>query len=559
MSKTIKVDQRFESIPLPHNPFFIGREALLGELHETLHLHQTVALSGLGGMGKTQIANHYTYLHRYEYQAILWAFADSKESLQSSLATIATVLGLPKKTKEAVKNWLTTHNDWLLILDKVNEVTPISLLLEGELGERKENLEKNRHILVTTGATTIEPLVSSVVKITEMSVAEGAKFFIQSDEPVTDQKIAEDIVHELGGLPLALGQASAYIRETQCCFSRYLECYRSYISKRQAKYKALATKYDYPISVAMTWLLSFEEITYEEPDAADLLRFCAFLHPNKIPLEIFQVFDIEQVDLDKLLTKLYKYSLLHYNPKTQILAIHPLAQAVLKAGMDESEQRIWAETVVHAVGNAVSQPTCENDLDYERLLPCVQNCAVLVEKWKITFGESNQFLEPTSVSCGSKSVDEEHSNQIQNLNNLASLYYVQGAYEKAKPLYEKALALCEKFLGKEHPSVAVNLNHLAGVYQAQGAYEQAKPLYEQALAIRETAYGREHYEVAQNLNYLAGIYQAEEEYEQAKLLYEQALNILNKLFEPNHQYVHWCQDNYARLLEKMTEKKGVSL
>src|SRR4029079_551496 len=80
-----------------------------------------------------------------------------------------------------------------------------------------------------------------------------------------------------------------------------------------------------------------------------------------------------------------------------------------------------------------------------------------------------------------------------------------GAYAKAEPLYERALAIREKALGQEHPDVAASLNNLAWLYHTKGDYVKAEPLYERALAIREKALGQEHPKVAQSLTNLAGL------------------------------------------------------
>jgi tetratricopeptide (TPR) repeat protein len=60
------------------------------------------------------------------------------------------------------------------------------------------------------------------------------------------------------------------------------------------------------------------------------------------------------------------------------------------------------------------------------------------------------------------------------LNNLANIHYATGAYEDAKALQQRALAIKEKTLGLEHPDVAASLNNLALVHQATGAHEDAK-------------------------------------------------------------------------------------
>ena len=64
-----------------------------------------------------------------------------------------------------------------------------------------------------------------------------------------------------------------------------------------------------------------------------------------------------------------------------------------------------------------------------------------------------------------------------------------GDYEKALPLYQRALEIIEKVLGPQHPDVATTLNNLAVLYESMGDYEKALPLYQRALEIREKVLG----------------------------------------------------------------------
>jgi tetratricopeptide (TPR) repeat protein len=72
------------------------------------------------------------------------------------------------------------------------------------------------------------------------------------------------------------------------------------------------------------------------------------------------------------------------------------------------------------------------------------------------------------------------------------LYYSQGQYEQALPLFQEALRIVEQVLGKLHPDYALSLNNLAGLYRTQGQYEQALPLYQEALPILTHALGEQH-------------------------------------------------------------------
>jgi hypothetical protein len=71
------------------NPFFTGRERVLTQLQEALAAQGRAALSGLGGVGKTQTAVEYAYRHLAEYDHAFWATAASREALLSGYVTIA--------------------------------------------------------------------------------------------------------------------------------------------------------------------------------------------------------------------------------------------------------------------------------------------------------------------------------------------------------------------------------------------------------------------------------------------------------------------------------------
>jgi tetratricopeptide (TPR) repeat protein len=79
----------------------------------------------------------------------------------------------------------------------------------------------------------------------------------------------------------------------------------------------------------------------------------------------------------------------------------------------------------------------------------------------------------------------EHPEVANSLDKLAVLFYHQGQYAQAEPLYQRALAIREKALGPTHPLVAISLNGLAGLHRTQGQYAQAEPFYQRALAIHE--------------------------------------------------------------------------
>src|SRR5260221_636825 len=76
------------------NPFFTGREQLLEQVREALAGQGRVALSGLGGVGKTQTAVEYAHRHLEEYDHVFLTVAASRGSIVSGYLTISGVLAL---------------------------------------------------------------------------------------------------------------------------------------------------------------------------------------------------------------------------------------------------------------------------------------------------------------------------------------------------------------------------------------------------------------------------------------------------------------------------------
>lgn len=156
----------------------------------------------------------------------------------------------------------------------------------------------------------------------------------------------------MDGLPLALDQAASYIEETDCGLRGYAERYQ------QRKLALLSRRGgccpDHPESIAATWSLSLEKIARTHPAAAELLRLCAFLHPDAIAEEMLRegcyeltphlhLLATDPFELDAAIGTLTKFSLVRRNPEGRFLSLHRLVQTVLREQMDEETHGLWVE------------------------------------------------------------------------------------------------------------------------------------------------------------------------------------------------------------------------
>ncbi|HKO61847.1 MAG TPA: tetratricopeptide repeat protein [Pyrinomonadaceae bacterium] len=98
---------------------------------------------------------------------------------------------------------------------------------------------------------------------------------------------------------------------------------------------------------------------------------------------------------------------------------------------------------------------------------------------------------------------------------LADLYYKEKANEKAKPLYEKALALWEKLGGQDYEGAIAARNRLSHIFLAQENFELAESLIRGAIVSGERILGPEHDDVARFLFTLSQILIKQRKYELA--------------------------------------------
>ena len=578
------------NVPHLRNLYFTGREDILSYLHSTFSAKKTIALTqpyainGLGGIGKTQVAIEYTYRYGEEYEAVIWIRADSQELLISDFLSVAELLNLSEKSESdrsvivaACYAWLQHNSDWLLVFDNADNIEIASKFLPTR--------GKGNIILTTRSQATGKNI--KAIEVDKMLPEEGILFLLRrakvlnEDVPIdavssSDKKDAKTIYDLLDGLPLALDQAAAYIEENQSSLQDYLTLYYTYhatLLKRRGNISRL----DYPRSVATTWSLSFKQVEQNNPAAAELLRLCAFLHPDAIPEEMIEVgsFNLgstlqyiasDLIQLADAIGELRKYSLIRRNPNTKTLIIHRLVQVVIKDAMNKDLERIWAQRVVQLVALVFPEVTYETWYLCQRYLPHAQVCATLIKQWAINSSEATQLLdrvgfylqeraqydltEPLykqALDIREKVLGAEHPDIAHSLNHLAELYRIQGKYDQAEPLYQKALSICEQTLGPSHLDVAIILTYLAGLCRAQGKYLQAEPLFQRALNIREQALEPEHPDIAHSLNHLGLLYDTQGKYDQAEPLYIRALAIREKVLGVEHPDIAQSLNNLALL------------
>jgi hypothetical protein len=351
---SIRSTRALFTLPGTHrkNPYFTPKHEVVDAL-SSLRAGDTLVLCGPPGVGKTQHAVQHAQEERQQYSMVLWASAESVQGLRQALAALADILlpitetSLSTEAKVvALREWLATEPSWLLILDNADMVDAAREI------ERFIPSAHHGYVLVTsqiadwTSAFRME-------RVEVWTVDQSSEFLAQRLPRCEADKVnLARLCSELGGLPLALEHAAAYIVETGIPAGEYLDLLRR--DRRTVLGRRYPGMTDYRASITATWQLSVRRLGWL---ARQILHYAACLASEPIPRSIlphllssasvdrtYSPFERSQLRramrppdaLNLSLAELGRYSLVSLSEDS--VRLHPLLQQVV---LDSARLRPW--------------------------------------------------------------------------------------------------------------------------------------------------------------------------------------------------------------------------
>ena len=569
---------RFPGSPPPifnlprRNPNFTGRDDLIDEVLDKLTStgRSTViqALTGMGGIGKSQLAIEFAHRYASDYELIWWMQAEDPLVLSTQFVSLARELDLPEKDNQeqeviihTVRKALQKRSNWLLVFDNAVEEDNLQPFLPtGNQGQ-----------VLITSRTSYWSRITSAVNVSLWPRDESVAFLLKLTNH-SDAEGASMVADLLDNLPLALEQAAAFIAKGGLSFQKYIE---RFTERRKKLWEKEKPPPDYHETVATTFSMAIENIANHNPAAEPILNLLAFFAPDDIPIAFFDsVYEFNEFNSfgedpdasEDGIASLNTYSLVKVNGDS--LSIHRLVQAVIRDRFEDQGNR-WAELAVRIVTQLWPDSNDPgNWFECDRLLPHATVCtnhavlrrveteevALLAIKVGFYFNQRGVYAEAEpllqkALSIYQTVLGENHPDTATSYNNLAMLYRGQGRYEEAEPLLQKALSIYQTVLGENHPdtATATSYNNLAMLYRGQGRYEEVEPLFQKALSIYQTVLGENHPDTATSYNNLAMLYGSQGRYEEAEPLLQKALSIRETLLGENHPDTATSYNNLAML------------
>jgi tetratricopeptide (TPR) repeat protein len=520
---------------------------------------------GLGGTGKTQLAVALARMHHEQRMAdlVVWVSATSRDAVIGGYAQALHDIGVPDQggTQQAAAHflgWLAgTTRPWLVVFDGLRDAATLDgCWPRGPAGR----------VLVTTELpdTAAQAPSPRGVPVGPFSPREALAYLSVILRTDPDQRIgAVDVASDLSCVPVALGQAAAWMTETG------LGCreYRARWTERR-RHPALAAGTGHIPALAATWSLSVELADQLPPAgfATRALALVSMLAPGGIPGSVLtsqaacayvtgqeEGFPNGEPEVRAAIHNLARAGLLTVDPTSaaRTVLVHPTVQAFTRQSLTQAEAgqaakvaadglgQIWLRhdlppeigqplrdctaTLRDVTGSLLWRPECHPVLiEAGRSLDSSGLAGPAVDYWQALLSTSRRVL------------GEEHAQTILIRDLLGTAYQASGRVDEAIGLYEASLNKREHDLGTAHPETVVARQRLAGAYLASDHADGAIRLAERALAESEQTLGPTHPDSLAARENLAKCYLTAGQIDLAIAQYRHALGAREQMLGPRH-------------------------
>ncbi|KAF5673917.1 kinesin light chain 3 [Fusarium heterosporum] len=531
-------------VPFTPDPDFVHRPTIERWMREQYNKpSQRMALVGMGGFGKSQLAIQFAHRVHAEKPgtSVFWVHGGSKAAFDESYRSLADVIALPRRHEPEVNvlalvhDWLQRDDvpPWLMVFDNADDITTF-FADEGPDNQSRARLaaylpkSTNGKIIVTSRSLdAAERLVGSVqntLQIPTMAEEQALELLQGHLTDETDEAAAKDLVRMLDCIPLAVKQAAAYInrRSPRVTPASYLEEFSRSDKRKDSLLRSdkgdLGRQDGVSNSIVVTWQVTFEQIKRDQPRAANLLSLMSQFQAQNIPEFMLHDYkdnntpnekndvdgtgvgsesdgESEKDDFEDDLDLLRGYSLVDTST-IGFCNMHPLVQFCTRSWISEfGDSERWSRLFMKLAADHFPNGVFETWTVCQTLLPHVE--PLLRSK-------------PRGETVA--------TNWIELLTNASRYMQEIGDFNRAQTLAKVAVQATTSILGLDSPETPSCMNILSEIYSRQGRLKDAEQLQAEALQIRKTILGPDHVDTLISMDHLATIFRKQGRLEEAEKL-----------------------------------------
>ncbi|KAK1984988.1 hypothetical protein LZ30DRAFT_709881 [Colletotrichum cereale] len=619
-------------IPYNENPDFVRRSETLDQIrrlfgHEQ-HLDKPrkprsrVALYGLGGIGKTQIALAYAFWlqHTYPDVSVFWVHASNAERFRQAYGSIAEECSIPGHEDPKanilllVKTWLEkgVRGRWLMVIDNADDLELFFPSLENDTinpnqcvqaqGGFRRYLPECRHgsILMTTKNKQVGSRLvwgKQVLEVKKMDNSETQQLIhalLEDDIPAEDTFLLST---RLEHLPMALAQAAAFIHENGISVKTYIQLLdksdSNLVALLSEPFEAIGRDSATPHALTATWIISFNQIQQQSVLASEILSMVSLLDRQAIPQEFIARYCgthsnlALQTDVAAVIKALGTLKAFSFISEAQngTIDTHRLVQLATRKWL--SNQGKLAKFAKHALetvsdlfpyGEYESRQVCRDYLPHAKAVLQImadlprnraQDCsrAKLLHRMAGYFSFLGQWKD--AEKCAAESVNlrmdrlgNEDPATLASMAKLASTYRDQGRWNKAEELEVQVMETSIRVSGEAHSNTLTSKDNLASTFLKQGQWKKAEELNLQVMETRKKVLGEAHSDTLLSANNLAAVYKEQKRYKDAEKLFKWVKETNLSLLGEGHPNTLTSTSNLATVYmcqERWEEAKELQL
>ncbi|KAK3688933.1 hypothetical protein B0T22DRAFT_512886 [Podospora appendiculata] len=552
----------FATIPFSRDPDFVNRGNIVDQIDERCSKPAArVALVGLGGVGKSQLAIEFAHRIAAEQPDVwvFWVHAGTQARVEEGFRTIADAVKLPGRNQaktnipQIVYHWLSNERNgrWIMILDSADDRDVFYGPTSGDARNGRPFVtylpqSRNGSVIITTRnrnlAFRLTGRRQNMIEVGPMARTDALTLLEKKLESPTDLDVAIELVQALDLVPLAISQAAAYIQAIAPDSSpeKYLAEFRESERKktRLLQYDGGDLRRDGGASNAIltTWQISFDHIRSKRRSAADLLSLISFfdrqgiprwvLHPPKTTkdgmrrrrqskagtLELDDSSSATDDDIDNGadddidggfkddVAMLRDYCLITTNEVGDEFEMHGLVQLSTRRWLEAfGREEVFKKQYIERL--TASFPTGQ----YENWVTC------------------RSLFAHVQVAFGYRPSEDTLGIWATLLHNGGWYAWSQGVYEVAQQMLGKARKVRKRRLGKDDMATLASTSIFAMVLSNQGRWEEAEKLEVQVMETSKTKLGADHPDTLTSMANLASTFWNQGRWEEAEKLEVQVM------------------------------------
>ncbi|CUS08951.1 unnamed protein product, partial [Tuber aestivum] len=565
----------YQMIPYSRNRKFTGRDHLIESVKRLCKRdgHNRIALHGLGGAGKTQIALEYVYRRASEGDCdIFWVQGSGVLNFREGFRAIGQHVRIPLGSAEteeegfllSIKRWFEGRDsrDWILVIDNadneedfVSNNSPIAKFVpQGPRGT----------VIFTTRSRQVAfRQECERIDIGKMDEDEAKTLFFEhfgswGSLRNGEEEVVATILSSVDHLPLAVVSSAVFMAETETPPTDYWIIFQENDQRRvkllSQQFSDIRRESDVTGSILSTYFITFDRITRQMQTAGHLLRLIAFVDRQNIPEQFLRESGVggvdDPVEFRRAIGKLLGFSLvtaIRHENKT-FYELHHLVQLSIQAYLSPEELHRWSDNALGIISRIFPKYEHEHRDICESFIPhalAVTEGRMDIISEDLCFRMAEYFLHLGFYNNAEAQIGrcirfrEENKGQGWDKSHrrfmlLGRVRAHQGRAEEAEEILRNVLEDLGGLLGPNDPDALECLSYLASVMNDLGKYDESETMNRYAFEVRDKALGKDHPDTLTSSNNLAFVLQYQGNYGESERMHRRALEGREKVLGPDH-------------------------